>query len=143
MAFLDADTLFHFVIRVQLLDSGVVNYLRACGIDLARSLQITALEYLVSIRVGRYRICGRDFPKRTHWPRDPEQRPLRKTIYRQTRTHARNAKMDKWIGKVAVVTGASAGIGASLVVALANSGMQVVGLARRVHAVEVSFPGGK
>lgn len=47
--------------------------------------------------------------------------------------------MDKWIGKVAVVTGASAGIGASLTVALANSGMQVVGLARRENAVEVSL----
>lgn len=40
---------------------------------------------------------------------------------------------------MAVVTGASAGIGASLTVALANSGMQVVGLARRANLVEVSW----
>lgn len=46
--------------------------------------------------------------------------------------------MDKWNGKVAVVTGSSVGIGASIAVALANSGMQVVGLARRVEAIEVS-----
>lgn len=42
---------------------------------------------------------------------------------------------------MAVVTGASGGIGASLTVALANSGMQVVGLARRAKAVQVSFGG--
>lgn len=46
--------------------------------------------------------------------------------------------MDKWNGKVAVVTGSSAGIGASVTIALANAGMLVVGLARRVEAIEVS-----
>lgn len=47
--------------------------------------------------------------------------------------------MDKWNGKVAVVTGSSTGIGASVTIALANVGMRVVGLARRVEATEVSI----
>lgn len=45
--------------------------------------------------------------------------------------------MEKWKGKVALVTGASAGIGADLTVALANAGMIVIGAARRVDAIEV------
>jgi len=44
--------------------------------------------------------------------------------------------MDRWVGKVAVVTGSSAGIGAKVVVDLANAGMIVVGLARRKERVE-------
>uniref|UniRef100_A0A182WQQ7 Dehydrogenase n=1 Tax=Anopheles minimus TaxID=112268 RepID=A0A182WQQ7_9DIPT len=44
--------------------------------------------------------------------------------------------MDRWTGKVALVTGASSGIGAAVVKALANAGMIVVGLARRVERVE-------
>lgn len=47
--------------------------------------------------------------------------------------------MNRWIGKVAVVTGASAGIGSAICIALANAGIRVVGLARRPNLIDVSF----
>ncbi|VEN44569.1 unnamed protein product [Callosobruchus maculatus] len=44
--------------------------------------------------------------------------------------------MDRWEGKVAVVTGASAGIGAAVSKALVEKGIHVVGLARRIDKIE-------
>lgn len=44
--------------------------------------------------------------------------------------------VDKWVGKVAVVTGSSSGIGAAIFKDLAKNGIHVVGLARRVNKIE-------
>jgi len=44
--------------------------------------------------------------------------------------------MNKWMGKVAVVTGASVGIGAELVKSFASNGIHVVGLARRPEKID-------
>ena len=45
--------------------------------------------------------------------------------------------MDKWHGKVALVTGASSGIGAAVLVSLANHGMRVIGCSRHPQSIEV------
>lgn len=44
--------------------------------------------------------------------------------------------MEKWRGKLAVVTGASAGIGQSILESFAENGINVIGLARRSEKVE-------
>ena len=49
------------------------------------------------------------------------------------------ASMDQWKGRVALVTGASAGIGYDLSKQLAeNFGMNVIGCARNIKQIEVS-----
>ena len=48
------------------------------------------------------------------------------------------AGMEKWQGKVALVTGASSGIGYDLATQLAQLGMNVVGCARNTEKIEVS-----
>ena len=45
--------------------------------------------------------------------------------------------MDRWAGRVALVTGASSGIGAATAVALAQKGMTVIGVARNKDKIEV------
>lgn len=44
--------------------------------------------------------------------------------------------MDRWAGKVALVTGASVGIGAQITKMLAKHGMKVIAAARRIDKLE-------
>jgi NAD(P)-dependent dehydrogenase (short-subunit alcohol dehydrogenase family) len=49
--------------------------------------------------------------------------------------------MDRWRGRVALVTGASAGIGLALADALAQHGMKVAACARNIAKIQVRAPG--
>ncbi|KAF5293560.1 hypothetical protein FQA39_LY03045 [Lamprigera yunnana] len=44
--------------------------------------------------------------------------------------------MERWIGKIAIVTGASSGIGSAIVAQLVENGIKVVGFARRKEKME-------
>jgi NADP+-dependent farnesol dehydrogenase len=58
-------------------------------------------------------------------------------VERLREPEAEKRKMtDKWIGKTAVVTGASVGIGAAIFKEFARSGINVIGLARRSEKVD-------
>ena len=47
--------------------------------------------------------------------------------------------MERWIGKVAVVTGASSGIGAAVATQLVKSGLTVIGCSRNTAKIEVKI----
>lgn len=49
------------------------------------------------------------------------------------------AIMDRWSGRVALVTGASTGIGAAIAASLVKNGMIVIGVARNVEKIEVKY----
>lgn len=74
------------------------------------------------------------FPPHCHVTGQWLQNHLRKPLAISF-THTK-LTMDRWQGRVAVITGASAGVGAAVCKLLSQNGMKVVGCARRVEKIE-------
>jgi len=49
--------------------------------------------------------------------------------------------MERWVGRVALVTGASSGFGEAIAKRLTEGGMKVVGCARNITQIQVSRKG--
>ena len=62
---------------------------------------------------------------------------LSRTVFTIVNVHLPTSEMDRWVGRVALITGASAGIGKGIAEALVKQGMKVVGCARRIDRLKV------
>ncbi|XP_018575997.1 uncharacterized protein LOC108914633 [Anoplophora glabripennis] len=60
----------------------------------------------------------------------------RYSVYCEVKKNTMVLSMDRWVGKVAIVTGASSGIGHAIAVALVEQGLIVAGLARRKNRLD-------
>ena len=63
----------------------------------------------------------------------------RRCFTRCVRLVKKSKKMNRWVGKIAVITGASSGIGLVLAQTFIREGLIVVGVARRKTKMEVNI----